>query len=535
MAERAIEYALAAHAYDQAARLIEENAASFTRQGRFTTLNRWLQEIPREMMLTHPVLNILGSRAMVLSGKLTAGEQLLEMVESAHRKGAASLSPALRGQIASVRATAAILNADLLRAKEQAQLAMELLPPADPSRAAVLLSFGDASLMSGEITGGIQLLREAVEQCRRDQDLSILLTAFAHLAEGLWMLGRLRQVEAVCLEAIDEVNGQLGAGDWPLPSLALLYTLLGGVHREWNALDMAEQQLTKAVDIAEKNNSISASVNAYTGLAALRRSQGQLSQAIELIEKGMQALHQRESHLFLSVAQAQRADYWAQTGNMQAAQRWVTQRQLSAERPFDYLGDFELYALTRIWISNNHADQADALAGRLVTYAEDSGRLGRAIDFLVLQTLARRQAGRLDFALQSLERALELGEEEGYLRTFLDEGHPMIDLLLQISRKKSRSSAYARRLLSLSQTSIVGEQTANPSSALHKGLIEPLTPRELVVLRQIASGDSNQEIAQRLVISVGTVKAHIYHLSAKLGARSRTEAVARAREAGLLP
>jgi len=283
-----------------------------------------------------------------------------------------------------VRSTIAILNTNITVAKEQSQLALGLLPPADPSRAVVLLSYGDATLMSGEIKAGIQLLREAVVECRQNNDLSSLLTASAHLAEGLLMQGNLNGVESVCLDTLDEVNSQLGSSDWPLPSLALIYTLLGGVRREWNDFIGAEQALNQAVEIAEESNYISALVNAYTGLAGLRRSQGNIAEAIELVERGIQNIHKRESTLFLSVCLAQLADYWAQAGNYLAARKWVEDRKLSADRAIDYLGYYELYALVRLWTVDGQADEADALASRVIDYADANEYVSQKINFLVL-------------------------------------------------------------------------------------------------------------------------------------------------------
>ncbi len=532
--DKAIAHAFAAQDYDRVAHLIEINAANITRLGRFATLNRWLEDIPKKVILSHKQLNVLSARAMVLSGKLNAAEQQLQAIEVSSDGEPTSLTPELRGQIAAVRSTAAILNSNIVTAKEQCQLAVELLPRSDPTRAVVLLSYGDAALMSGEISRGIQLLRQAVEQCRHYNDLSVLLTASAHLAEGLFMQGKLRDVEAVCTEAFSEVNNQLGAGNWPLPALALIYTLWGSLKREWNDLTSAEQALTRAVEIVEKSNYISALVNAFNGLAALRRSQGNIYQAIDLVERSIQTIHKEESTLFISVSLAQRADYWAQVGNYPSALQWAEERGLSADRTIDYLGDFELYSLTRLWIENDQADEADILASRLIAYAESNGRFGRKIEFLVLQALARQKAGRQVLALQSLETALEMGESEGYIRTFLDEGQPLYNMLLLISRKKTQAAAYARLLLSKIKIDTGKKQNGSQSSQIRRPIIEPLTKREIVVLRQLAFGDSNQEIAQKLVISVGTVKAHIYHITAKLGARSRIEAVTIAREIGLL-
>jgi LuxR family maltose regulon positive regulatory protein len=533
--EEAIEHALSGKDFDQAASLIETKADNFARQGRYSALLSWVEAIPAETALAHPHLIILCSRAQVLSGKLSAAEQRLQAIESSYESTPALLTPELYGQIAAVRAIAAILNADIILAKVQSQWAIDLLPRDDPSLAGVMLIFGDAALMTGQIAQGIQLLRETMIQCRQYNGLDVLLTVFAHLGEGLWMQGSLREVKTICLEALDEVNSQLGAGNWPLSSLALIYTHLGGLKREWNDLTGAEQALTHAVAVAENCADISALVKTYAGLAALHRSQGNIPQAIELIEKGMHFIHSGGSALYSGTLMALRATYWAQAGNCLAAQQWAEERSLSAERTMDYLGEYELTALVRIWIASDRADEADALASRLVAFAEANGQPGKGIGYLVLQALARRNAGRLDLAVQSLERALVLGKSEGFVRVFLDEGEPLFDLLRRSARRKHLASAYARLLLS--KIVIVAGQEQDHVPSLHDQalLIEPLTPRELAVLRQVTSGSSNQEIAESLVISIGTVKAHIYHITAKLGARSRTEAVARAREAGLIP
>jgi LuxR family maltose regulon positive regulatory protein len=534
-AEKAIEHALAAQDEHRAASLIETNVYTFTRQGRYAALSYWLEQIPAQAVLSHPRLGIYSSQMLVLSGKLSAAELQLQAIEAAYESAPVPLTSELRGKIAAVRATAAILNADPGLAKQQAQRAIDLLPAGDPSLASVMLTYGNAAQMSGDIPLSIQWLRQAVARSRQNNDLSTLLMALALLAVGLTLQGKLHQVATVCLEALDEVNSQLGAGDWPLPTLAMVYHRMGNIKLEWYDLVGAEQALTRALRIAESSSYLSAVVNAYGGLAGLRCSQGNFTQAIELIEKGMQAIHGRESTLYLDLCQALRAEYWVRAGNLAPARRWAEERNLSAGRAIDYTGERELYSLARLWIAEGRADEADTIAGRLVASAETSGQLGRTISYLVLQALARCNAGRLDLAARSLEQALILGEPEGYTRTFLDEGELLVDLLQRLTRQKSKASAYARRLLSKLVPASALKQTSASSIPSQSSLIEPLTDRELAVLRQVAAGSSNQEIAQRLVISVGTVKAHIYHITAKLGARSRTEAVARAREAGLIP
>ena len=158
--EKAIEHALAAQDHDRAASLIDANHYLFARQGRYAALLRWSEEIPALVVLAHPRVGIYISQALVLSGKLSASEHQLRAIE-ASESGPLPLTPELRGQIAAVRATAAILRADPASAKEQAQRAIDLLPQDDPSLASVMLSYGNAAQMSGDIPLSIRWLREA--------------------------------------------------------------------------------------------------------------------------------------------------------------------------------------------------------------------------------------------------------------------------------------------------------------------------------------------------------------------------------------
>jgi LuxR family transcriptional regulator, maltose regulon positive regulatory protein len=171
------------------------------------------------------------------------------------------------------------------------------------------------------------------------------------------------------------------------------------------------------------------------------------------------------------------------------------------------------------------------LLGRLLSEAEAHGRTGSVIEILILQALAHRALGRITAGLEPLGRALALAEPEGYVRTFVDEGEAMRDLLRR-AVGAGISSAYAGRLLG------VFEGQGHAGSVAQKdggaGLIEPLTSREVEVMRLVAVGMRNQEIADQLVISLPTVKRHIANLYGKLGAGHRTEAVARAQGLGLV-
>jgi LuxR family maltose regulon positive regulatory protein len=181
------------------------------------------------------------------------------------------------------------------------------------------------------------------------------------------------------------------------------------------------------------------------------------------------------------------------------------------------------------------AGDALGLLGRLLREAAAHGRTGTAIEILVVQALAHRALGDVAAALGPLARALTLGGPEGYVRTFVDEGEPMRDLLRRAvggAASGADASAYARRLLSAFEV-----RAGTPAVSLTKAgaaLVEPLTAREVEVLRLVAVGMRNQEIADQLVISLPTVKRHIANTYGKLGVGHRTEAVARAQDLGLL-
>jgi LuxR family maltose regulon positive regulatory protein len=172
-------------------------------------------------------------------------------------------------------------------------------------------------------------------------------------------------------------------------------------------------------------------------------------------------------------------------------------------------------------------EAALALLDRLMGTAQAEGRMGVVVEALALQALARQARGERPSALVALERALRLAEPDGYVRLFVDLGLPL-GRLLQEARGRRVMSDYVQRLLA----AFAGAASASPLGAA--GLPEPLTERELEVLRLLAAGLTNRQIAERLVISPETVKKHSGNIYGKLGAGNRTEAVARARELDLL-
>ena len=232
---------------------------------------------------------------------------------------------------------------------------------------------------------------------------------------------------------------------------------------------------------------------------------------------------------------ATRARLWLARGKLEDARRWAATRGWSEEGKFDRNTEVEYVVLVRLLLAENRAAQALLLLSRLQRAMESAGRHGHLIEVLVLQAVALEMQGDTRSALAVLERAVSLAHPEGYIRVFLDEGE-LIETLLKTAVTQWDNHellAYARKLLSAFYQEYA-ERPIPPKTLPGGPLIEPLSERELEVLHLVAAGWSNQEIADKLVISVRTVKKHVENIHGKLGVRNRTEAAVRARELNLL-
>jgi LuxR family transcriptional regulator, maltose regulon positive regulatory protein len=234
---------------------------------------------------------------------------------------------------------------------------------------------------------------------------------------------------------------------------------------------------------------------------------------------------------------AQRARLLLAQGDVAQAVEWAAERGLGVEDEPNYLREREHLVLARVLLAEDKPEQAMRLLGRLRENAQAAQRMGSEIAILTLEAMAMQAKGEKESAASTLARALILAEPEGYVRTFVDEGPPMTKLLSGLLEDNQRGrldslrrvpAHYLRKLLAALERDATG--TARPAT----GLPEALSERELEVLQLIASGKSNRRIASELFISVGTVKTHINHLYRKLDAHSRTQALARARELGLV-
>ena len=221
-------------------------------------------------------------------------------------------------------------------------------------------------------------------------------------------------------------------------------------------------------------------------------------------------------------------------GDIDAAARWAQANDLDPDGDFEFHRENEYMALARVFISQKRFEKAHALVERTHRIAQEIGRRQTELEGLILLALVLSAQGETDQALVHLEKALTIGEPEGYVRIFVDEGPPMARLLYE-AVTRGIAPDYARQLLSAFPVAEPAQADPSETQASNSELVEPLSERELEVLELIAEGLTNPEIASRLFLSLHTIKAHTHNIYGKLGVHNRTQAVTRARALGVLP
>ncbi len=505
--EEAISHAIAAGEADQAAGQIEAVSRNLVKRGGSATLQGWLAKLPRESIMARPALVVAQCWALITDGRLDEVECLLDEMDSPE------LPFALVGEIAAIRAILATVRQDLPAIHRYTEEALRLIPFEDSSiRCGVLLSQGTAAALSGQIERSIELLTQTIHESQRGRQPIIHLIAVSTLAQTFEAIGDFDQAERLHRQVIAlESDSALGG----LPLIGVGFVGLGGVLHERLLFDEAESALQKGLEIGRRWGSPEIQIGAYLSLARLRFTQGRLDEAQSLLETLMSefasAMPIHESGLLRSIA----ARFSLAQGQLSRAETWAKEFAPSDSFPDVFENEISWLVFARILLSRREFERAADLLAKL----EESARAGHRTSLIEI-LLLKLKLPTLDARAKDsvLAEALRLGEPQNQRRIFLDE-----DLLpfLKAYRAKHSDDSFAATLA----------DNFERRAASSQGL---LSEREMDVLRLLAAGHSNQEIADRLVVALSTVKSHVKNILMKLEAENRTGAVARARELKLI-
>ncbi len=542
--EEAIHHALAANDLARAAALMEAVRWDMRNRGETARLRRWLELLPTPVVESSGPLAVSYAWALLMGGEMAAAEAYLErvVVPLLPQAPADADWPA---EVAVMRGEFALAQRRFQEAVAYCTAARDKIPPDQPRfRGALENILGHAYQMQGQLDLAQQSFATAAEVATQTNNRFSLLSARAGQARLLEVRGRLHEAEKMWRAALPLV---MDRHERPLPIAGLVQAGLARVYYEWNRMDEAFSLAETAVQLGHQFGLGPVLLYSSLALAQIRQARGDQVGAHQVLAQANQLLGQSRMALLDVRLAAAAARLWLRQGELTQAAAWADQFTAQyglepAADPGDWF-EFEYALLARIWLAQARLPQTADLLAQLLHGAETGGRTAYVIEALALQALVQRAQGETDEAIDTLSRALTLAEPEGYARLFVDEGRPLGELLARIVVGKTAVSDYAARLLAAFEVEPVSDEgqpvqevmetAVAPDVDIAHWLVEPLSERETEVLALVAEGLSNREVAERLVISIYTVKKHMENIHSKLYVSNRTEAVARARELGL--
>ena len=511
----AIRHSLACRDFERAGRLIEQVAWPMMARCENVALLTWMDALPDDAIAARPRLGVARAWALAVAGELDAVAPSMAGIDLQQ----------VPGEAAAARAYTATIRGDTRRGITFARQALEQLPEDDLFlRGFLALNLGIAYFSDGEPAAASRALNQAVDLSRAADQPDLTMAAMA-------TLGHVQEAQALLHEAVEthrkvlDLADNLGSRRLPIVGMACL-----GIARaayEWNDLDTASRFVTEGIELLEKGRFITYLLSGHSLRARLCLARGDLDAARAAVQRAQRLAPGEDLAYMTAVLEGLRARLDVIAGDGAAADRWAQAHRASDLDELDRARQAEQMAVAWVLIAQNAADQTLDLLAHLLKRAQAAQRIDAAIRILALQALAFQARNDLQRALPALEQALSLAESEGYVRTFLDEGEPMARLLRQ-ALCEGIAPNYAARLLGAFDTEV---ELAPPAM---DALVEPLTERELEVLRLIAAGLSNPEIAEELFIAVSTVKSHVNHIYGKLDVDNRVQAINRARSLALL-
>lgn len=514
----AVHHALAGEDYDRAAALITDRAwEALTARGEIMTVVHWLGRFPDEALTRHPRLCLYFSRALYLTGDAERSQAYVQLATDAlNRHGEQfAQNEALQAIAANYQATLAAYRGEVakgLRWIEQATALRDAVDALDQVRIANTDAF--LRYLIGDVPAARDAYNTALALAQQVDHAYLTLDAHYYLAQIDLLGGDWDAVQ----ERSEHVLAQY---DRKIAPLSTIMVPLAQVRYERNHLVEAEVLLREAISLARRGNIPDILWYAFVSLANLMLARNEVEEAETSIAQARTFARGFHSPMMAGIIAAAAAHLQLRVGQVDAAVAWA--EQYARSEPASYQQDFENLTLARVWFTQGDTVQTLSLLTTLIDQARTAGRVGSAMQAELLQALVYQAVGDTDSALQALERVLIPASQQGIIRLLLDEGWPMRDLLRE-AVEQDVAADYAAHLLEIAAGM---EQAQHPADVL--------TEREIEVLEHIAAGASNNDIADALVLSVGTVKSHIHHIMTKLDAQNRTEAVSKARGLNILP
>jgi LuxR family maltose regulon positive regulatory protein len=534
---QAVEHAFLASDYPRAARLLEEVAEHVLGRGEGILMLKWIERLPEDQMEAHLRLSIIRAVIFVSTGLVQEAEGALQRIEADLQSQ--TLDPPTQdyviGRVPALRAMIAIQRGDIDNAKVNAQMALARLSKGTRReaswRADTLIALGFANFALGNLAEARQNLAMAIEDANIAGNPFTFLDVTTYLVEGLWIQGRLNEAVETCQEGLKFIdNNNLQSA--PMSGEVLLgYCFLLCERYE---LGQAEDFLKRGTELARRGGVTLVLAWAYYVKMRYLVAKGDLL-AAEAAAREADQLPQISGLALWVVSgiSALKALVWVRLGKLDEAELYLKKRGIWIESKIRYSYQREYLSLAALLIAKGDFTGAGVVLDNIFDWAETTKQFRTLICTWTLRSMAYAAQNEMQKALQSLAFVMDLAEPEGYLLTILELGEGIAPILYEAGQKDIHAE-YASRLLGGYKETRLAPLEKPDSQKKQIEFLAPLRPREIEVLKLVADGQTNKEIASKLHISLRTVKFHMTSIFTKLGVDNRLQAVEKAKMLGII-
>jgi len=540
LAHQAVEHAFRAHDFERAGRLLEKSGEAILKHGEYQWLLQRIQKLPNEHLQTHWKLFLFQATVYASVGQLNQAEECLQAYERYRPVDQTGFRDQdwLAGSVAAVQALIAIFRGNAAASRRSAQLALETIPKGSdsPWRAHLLIALSHINQVDGNFEDARQNLSDAIDAGKQAGDIYMTLDATTHLAMMLCNQGQLRQACDFVQQGLQYVE-RFGLSN--STEASMLYLAWGFILCEQHDLEGAGEYIQRGVEICQHTNIPGMVAWAFQVNIRYLIARGDWPAAEEAAREASRLAKDVEIPTWMeSGISALLVQVWIQQGKLGEAERFLRERGILSSPDLKITEHIENTALGRLLLAKGNLDSAERLIGELLHRSVTKRYQRQVILDSINLALLYEARGKRQQAVDTLNRALALAEPEGYLQIFLDEGEALAELLDRAA-SQGQHKAFAQKLANLMAA-------PNEDRIMNKGpnAAEPqpkcpddrsaLSQREVEVLRLLAEGLPNKEIAQRLYISLRTVKYHTTNIFTKLNVDNRTQAVVQAKTMRIL-
>ena len=519
MLAEAIPYWLSVPDMIKAEKLIARLAVDLLNNGELLTLLRWLNALPDHVVNQNPNLLSYKALSLLLTGQIAQAQNFAELARRTSENGNATKG---LGPLLSIQAWFAMVSGNS-QSGVLAQKALEQLEETeDFFRAIAMLALGDYYSWNANLQAANQVFREGVTLGKRVNSAFMALSALANLAYGLFDQGKLIEAELLCRTALEEYVDNRGS---PLPILGLIYSPLASICYEKGDFDQARDFALRGIDLSKRLfSNLILGGDCEVVLARIAFQQGELDSAFELLQSTLMVARQRRVEIVAIKMTIAQIDLLLLQGNEEGAKIVLTELESQVVLHQEKTEQIIAQLNARYWIGHDHPEEALNILDNLEQAARKAGCMRRLIGVHITQALAHQKLKNPKQAKTTFESALRLAAAEGYKTVFFPHDGWQTRSLLQTSR--SIAPVFVDSILKM-------RPAAKEATLPLAGLAEPLSEQELRVLKLVVAGKSNQDIANELVIGIGTAKWHVHNILQKLGVNNRPQAIARVRELGI--